>query len=277
MADGNTANNVRARIEANARAREILRGRIGAIVERNENAPKAPTQTVVMPDDKDAPKMPGRRKKGLLIGLMIAATIAIVGVIVGLIVVNIVNGNDSVESSEQSEESGDEGEGGCGNGESEDESVYSDEELAEITSDIMSGMSNMTSGEAVEYLSGKIEEYAGTEAEFNARAVLVYQLLNMGDENAALEVAEGVNVDLLVGQQILDYYNMMSKIYNSLGYTELSENYQMQYAAIYSAMYGDGVDSSAGEANPSDEPGEQPGPDEWIEGEVTIIEGGASE
>lgn len=232
MAESNTKNSAVANSEnsnpaitpaPDKKAKNPVREKIDQIVDQQESGQKSINLA--------KPKKPGDKLKPLKITLAVFA-----GVIV-ILVITILAINRPWENSESSSS--------CNGTSAEEiaaENAAKRARIQQFTNELLDATNGMTTSEAITYLDAKIEEYAGTEYEFSTRLVKIYLLLNATDNEAALAEAEKINPEDLESEQALDYYSAMWKIYDALGESDLSLQYQEMFAALYNFIYSEETD-----------------------------------
>ena len=158
----------------------------------------------------------------------IGAGILVIGIVVGVVLGNVV----PVEVEDYLADAD-----GCAISGDSEKVVMSAEEIEDATVSIMDEVNDMSNEDAISYLNSKVEEYAGTSMEYEARSILIYQYIEDGEDEQALEELQKVDPDTLDLRQMMDYTNALAKVYRALGEYDLAKSYQVQYATLYNIGY----------------------------------------
>ncbi|MBR0488073.1 hypothetical protein IJJ39_00095 [Candidatus Saccharibacteria bacterium] len=168
-----------------------------------------------------------KRTRRIFAVIYIALGVVIVGLAVAIVVVNVTRGDGSEETSGVIDDGADVEADDC-EGNAEDVEAKREEISNKITETAIE-TEKMSYDEAISFIDGKIQEYAGTDYEFGMRMIKIYRLINNNDAEAALSESEKIDVGKLYAEQVLDFYRVMMRIYQALG-----DEYQVSY---YQDMY----------------------------------------
>jgi len=173
------------------------------------------------------PKLGKKRiQKRILVGVLSALLVVIVGLIVAIVVVNLNSGKTEV------------GEGG-GNGSGE---VVEDVDPNQIVLDgIREEIGTMSGVDAEMYLDEKIEEYQGTELDYDVKLIKVYYFYNAGQFACALNLLQQIDKESLSQYELMEYYAAMRDVYRGLEDTQNSAYYQDLYLAVYLEIFDGGA------------------------------------
>ena len=193
-----------------------VRSRIDAIIDARERSNASKRRRKISAD-----------KKPLVITLSILCVI-IAGLVIAILAVS------------RPWDGGDEEGATCG-GNGNETSEQRDDRIAEKISEVAEQANGMSFDEAIEYLDREINNYAGSEYEYGIRMVKIYLLLNNGESSEALEEAKKIDAEngKLDEEQLLDYYNIMMRIYGELGDDTMMIYYQDAYSGMYRAVHGE--------------------------------------
>lgn len=116
-----------------------------------------------------------------------------------------------------------------------------------IVAELNAAIEPMSADEAIAFLDEQQEPHAGTSTAHRIEIMKVWVYINDGRPEEAMELMEQIDENDLDERQLMDYYNVISRIYYDLGDETQGDEYAAKSSEIYINNFGtDGDDGTVG-------------------------------